>query len=88
METDETTYTPSGDENQALLAKSLTTKMKQPTPRQGTKTTETRSLQYHAYETTYTPSGDENSLVTFIAMIYPETTYTPSGDENFNSKWV
>ncbi len=79
---DETTYTPSGDENCVVCDINCVTDRnnlhpvrgrkpdknrekrvemkKQPTPRQGTKTTWWLRYQQMTCETTYTPSGDEN----------------------------
>ena len=61
----ETTYTPSGDENPNPWNLGQDNLMKQPTPRQGTKTPCPLAVHVLSNETTYTPSGDENPLFIF-----------------------
>ena len=80
----ETTYTPSGDENSFMCFSSTFFSKKQPTPRQGTKTDVFEHfLNHFGGETTYTPSGDENPQRYFHSSPRRrETTYAPSGDEN------
>ena len=82
----ETTYTPSGDENLLTRGKVRVYRVKQLTPRQGTKTLVDEYDLYCFKETTHAPSGDENCTYTENELKDAETTHAPSGDENMTSK--
>ena len=58
--TAETTYTPSEDENAVTVCVYVLRVSKQPTPRQGTKTSAASPRAPSRPETTHAPSGDEN----------------------------
>ena len=84
MSSEETTYTPSGDENRVTLAMLVLWFRKQLTPRQGTKTTSTQAcvISYEPWKQLTPRQGTKTNLATFSSVAFNETTYAPSGDEN------